>query len=58
MHSQAARPMVKAGKMMWNETVNANWMRDSNIAVTSGITAGDPCQTFSIFSTGAVSARA
>ena len=22
-----ARPMLSAGKTMWNETVNANWMR-------------------------------
>src|SRR3954468_1241227 len=33
--SQLARPMVKAGKMMWNETVNANWMRESRSASNS-----------------------
>ena len=28
--SQAARPIVNAGKMMWNVMTNANWIRDSN----------------------------
>ena len=27
--SQAASPIVNAGKMMWNEIVKANWMRES-----------------------------
>src|SRR3954467_3402360 len=30
--SQLASPMVKAGKMMWKETVNANWIRERNSA--------------------------
>jgi hypothetical protein len=29
--------MVKDGKRMWNEMVNANWMRDSNSGSSSGI---------------------
>jgi hypothetical protein len=33
--SHAASPIVNDGKMMWNETVNANWSRDSNSAVRS-----------------------
>src|SRR3954451_5452353 len=33
--SQLARPIVKAGKMMWNEIVNANWMRDRKSASNS-----------------------
>src|SRR5215831_8329941 len=33
--SQAANPIVKEGKMMWNETVNANCSRDSRSAVRS-----------------------
>src|SRR6516162_2832822 len=33
--SQAASPIVKEGKMMWNETVNANCNRDSRSAVKS-----------------------
>ena len=28
--SQAASPIVNDGKMMWNEIVNANWMRESS----------------------------
>ena len=28
--SQAARPIVNAGKMMWNVMTNANWIRDNN----------------------------
>ena len=35
--SQAASPMVKDGKRMWNEMVKANWMRDSNSGSSSGI---------------------
>src|SRR5918993_240163 len=33
--SQLASPIVKAGKMMWNEIVKANWMRDNKRASTS-----------------------
>src|ERR1700746_1899581 len=33
--SHAASPIVKDGKMMWNEIVNANWMRESRRAVSS-----------------------
>jgi hypothetical protein len=33
--SHAARPIVKDGKMMWNEMVNANWSRDRSNAVTA-----------------------
>src|SRR6516165_2952646 len=33
--SHAASPIVNEGKMMWNEIVNANWMRDSRSAVKS-----------------------
>src|SRR5215472_14737483 len=33
--SQAASPIVKEGKMMWNETVNANCNRDRRSAVRS-----------------------
>src|SRR6266481_8387370 len=33
--SHAANPIVKDGKMMWNETVNANCSRDSRSAVRS-----------------------
>src|SRR5271155_196108 len=33
--SHAASPIVKDGKMMWNETVNANCSRDSRSAVRS-----------------------
>jgi hypothetical protein len=30
--------MVKLGKMMWNDTVNANCSRDRKSAVSMGIT--------------------
>src|ERR1700758_5313704 len=33
--SHAASPIVKDGKMMWNETVNANCSRDRRSAVRS-----------------------
>src|SRR6516162_5526214 len=33
--SHAASPIVNDGKMMWKETVNANWSRDSRSAVRS-----------------------
>src|SRR5947209_9526555 len=33
--SHAAKPIVKDGKMMWNETVNANCSRDRRSAVRS-----------------------
>ena len=32
--SQLARPMVKAGKRMWNEMTNPNWIRESSRAST------------------------
>ena len=32
---KAASPIVKLGKMMWNEIVNANWMRASRRASNS-----------------------
>ena len=31
--SQAASPMVKAGKMMWKLIENANWIRDKSSGV-------------------------
>ena len=34
-HSHAARPIVNAGKTIWNETVEANWMRDRRRALIS-----------------------
>src|SRR5437764_12112594 len=44
--SHAASPIVKDGKMMWNATVDPNWIRESNSAVRSiGISSpviGDP----------------
>src|SRR5246127_2535549 len=44
--SHAASPIVKDGKMMWNETVNANCNRDSKSAVRSIVisspVSGDP----------------
>jgi len=33
-------PMVNAGKMIWNEIVNANWMRESSSASESGFMGG------------------
>src|SRR6516165_10540235 len=33
--SHAASPIVKDGKMMWNATVDPNWIRDSRSAVRS-----------------------
>ncbi len=32
---KAASPIVKLGKMMWNEIVKANWMRASSTASMS-----------------------
>ena len=32
MTSQLARPIENAGNRMWNEIVNANWMRASSRA--------------------------
>src|ERR1700730_1768344 len=44
MVSQAANPILKAGKMMWNEMVNANWSRDRISAVRSiGISSPVSC---------------
>src|ERR1700752_2675457 len=33
--SHAASPIVNDGKMMWKDTVNANWSRDRRSAVRS-----------------------
>jgi hypothetical protein len=33
--SQAANPIVKDGKMIWNVMVKANWIRDRRSAVIS-----------------------
>src|ERR1700720_514906 len=33
--SHAASPIVNEGKMMWNATVDPNWIRDNKSAVTS-----------------------
>src|SRR5215472_1062712 len=45
--SHAASPIVKDGKMMWNETVNANCSRDRRSAVRSiGIFSAVPCDPF------------
>src|ERR1700730_6714131 len=44
MVSQAANPIVKAGKMIWYEMVNANWSRDRISAVRSiGISSPVSC---------------
>src|SRR6516165_4410434 len=47
--SHAASPIVKDGKMMWNETVNANCSRDSRSAVRSiGISSPVLCDPFGV----------
>src|SRR3954447_22370200 len=41
--SQLARPMVKAGKMMWKKIVNANWMRErSSVSNCMAFSSGHP----------------
>ena len=41
---KAASPIVKLGKMMWNEIVNANWMRASRRASNSMGAAALACR--------------
>ena len=41
--SQLARPMVKAGNRIWNETTKPNWIRDSNRASTRLPPRRDAC---------------
>src|ERR1700756_2083914 len=47
--SHAANPIEKDGKMMWNETVNANCSRDSKSAVRSiGISLPVSCDPLGV----------
>src|SRR5680860_1658927 len=47
--SQAARPMVKDGKMMLKEIVKANWMRERSSGSSSDILRFPPAQSKAAF---------